>query len=117
PKITVLVAPAPLLMGSVWRRRHSICAWLSATRGGATSSLASGVSPESTNSSTVGATLAEQAFICSANSSETIFTTNSFVARTFARVSLAGKGPGRCAVTKQTTGGSAEQAIKKLNGA
>jgi hypothetical protein len=70
------------------RRRHSIWTGLSATRGGRTTSLASGVSPERANSSTSGATSAAVWFIATAISSETILTTNSRVASTLRSVSL-----------------------------
>jgi hypothetical protein len=53
----------------------------------------------------VGRDSAEVAFILPANSSETMLTTNSWVARTSSSVSFCGRGPLRTAATKQTTGG------------
>jgi hypothetical protein len=60
----------------------------SATRSGLTRSLGMGVSPESSNSSRSGGTVAEHSFIFPAKSSETIFRTNSRVSKTFLNVSL-----------------------------
>src|SRR5215471_21512448 len=84
------------------------------TRGGLTTRLGTGVSFACWNSSTSGAKSAEHTFIASAMSSPTMLTTNSRVARTFVMVSFAGS---RQTGQKPTTGGSAQNALKKLNGA
>src|SRR5580692_2199684 len=84
------------------------------TRGGRTRSLATGVSPATANSSTPYGYSPEVTFIFSANSSLTMFTTNSFVARTFVSVSFEGS---RYDAVKHSTGGFALATVKKLNGA
>src|ERR1700730_4778261 len=93
---------------------HSMLTRLSRTLGGRTRSLGTGVRPETVNSSTSGEYSPEHKFICWAISSLTMFTTNSCVARTLARVSFGGL---RCVGEKHTTGGSPQIALKKLNGA
>src|SRR5260370_30064475 len=89
----------------------------SPTRGGRTLSLGIGVSPDVSNSSTSGATSAEQIFICCANSSDTMFTTNSFVDRILFSVSLVAASRPRTIGQKQITGGLALIPVKKLKGA
>src|SRR5580700_6611374 len=88
--------------------------WDSLTRGGRTRSLDTGVSPDTANSSTPYGYSPEVAFIFAANSSLTMFTTNSFIARTLTSVSLQGS---RNDVVKHSTGGFALATVKKLNGA
>src|ERR1700751_4795067 len=94
--------------------RHSMLTCDSRTYGGFTRSLAAGVRPHSWNSSTPWGYSPEQTFMASAISSLTMLMTNSPVAFTFARVSLDGM---RKPFEKQTVGGSAQIALKKLNGA
>jgi hypothetical protein len=65
----------------------------------------------------LGCEIADVIFICSAISSETMFTTNSRVAEMLRRVSLRGSGPDFRVGQKQMTGGFALIAVKKLNGA
>src|SRR5262245_45582479 len=93
---------------------HSMLMRDSLTRGGFTTSLMTGVSVDSANSSTSGGYSPEQTFIASAMSSLTTLTTNSFVARMLAMVSFGGV---RQTGPKPTTGGSAQKALKKENGA
>src|SRR5260370_17335837 len=88
----------------------------SPTRGARTMSLGTGVSPEVSNSSTSGATSAEQMFICCANSSDTMFTTNSLVVRILFSVSFVAASRPRTIGQKQMTGGLALIPVKKLNG-
>src|SRR5260370_13612145 len=96
---------------------HSMWICDSLTRGGFTRSLGIGVKREASSLSTSGGTSAELMFIFSANSSETIFMTNSRVAEMLRSVSLRGLGPARCTGQKQTIGGLALTPVKKLNGA
>src|SRR5580658_8106990 len=84
------------------------------TRGGRTRSLVTCVSPDIANSSTPYGYSPEVTFIFAANSSLTMLTTNSWVARTFTSVSLRGS---RKEVVKHNTGGFALATVKKLKGA
>ena len=72
------------------------------------------MSPDNLNSSTLDGYSPAQTFIFSANSSLTMLTTNSPVARMFTMVSLGGL---RQIGLKHTTGGSPQTTLKKLNGA
>src|SRR3954469_15425849 len=93
---------------------HSMLMRDSFTRDGFTTSLITGVSVDRWNSSISGGYSPEQTFIASAISSPTTLTTNSRVARMFAMVSFGGL---RHTGPNPTTGGSAQNALKKLNGA
>src|ERR1051325_8609651 len=102
---------------TIWWSLHSMLTRDSFTRAGFTRSLGTGVSPESANSSTSGGYSPEHAFIFSAKSSLTMFTTNSPVASIFTSVSFLGRSPPRIMGQKQITGGFALITVKKLKGA
>jgi len=103
-----------------WRSLHSIWAGDWATRGGRTASLAIGVNPESTNSSTSKGASAAEALAAAAISSLTTLMTNSPVSSTLRSVSFrwpasgVSESEGRRAGQKSTVGGAEPTPQKKL---
>src|ERR1700719_845607 len=94
-----------------------MCTCDSFTVGGSTTSAGLGVRPPASKSSTSGGNSADVIFICCANSSDTVFTTNSRVTVMLCSVSFRGRGPRRRIGQKQITGGLALTPVKKLKGA
>src|SRR5258708_31215242 len=89
----------------------------SLTRGGVTTSLGIGVNPDASNSSTSGGNSVEQMLTSWMKSSETTLTTNSRVSSTLRSVSFQPPSLPLIIGEKQTTGGLALPAVKKLNSA
>src|SRR5271163_1554376 len=88
----------------------------SATRGGRTFTLSSGVSPTSSNSLTPWGNVAEVKLAFSTFASFTMFTTNCRVSRTFRRVSFTSRSAGFDG-QNNTAGGLLQIPLKKLKGA
>src|SRR5258706_12767480 len=90
---------------------------LSFTRGGLTETEAARVNPAYSNSLKSGGASIEEAFMARSISSVTIFTTNSFVARTLFSVSFIFPSVPRIRGQKRRVGGFEQTALKNEKGA